>query len=262
MQRTLIALALAIACCMRAGVALTPLTRIQPTLVELAAFSSTVLGILARLKLDKPVIHLVGASDVEAAVDWSDVCATGATLVLVGDKAVQRRRTDDDCVVTVRALYRKQSVIDALQPPSRVGARAASADVFILLNADLYMCVWRRALAEMLHAGKPIVLTAYCAYEGSEMQRLLQSPSVEFGDARIAHCDAEVARLWPSFAAPYNAAAVGRVPPVRTLWSFEANPNAHAAPRDCTHQHGVRNAHWMAFQGDSGVVAAADADEL
>jgi hypothetical protein len=124
--------------CLSAAAALTPLTEIKPSPIELNAFAATVLGALGRLQLtaSKPVIHLLGASDVEAAVDWSPLCEIGATLVMVGPKTMSR--VQDDCVLTVKGLYSTQLMESAMQPPTRFGSSASDPDVFILLNADLY----------------------------------------------------------------------------------------------------------------------------
>jgi len=112
---------------------LTPLTKIAPTAVELEAFAATVVAALATLRemgeltVPHPVVHVVGASNVEAAVDWSPVCAVGATVVLIGPEAVplvatKGTTTVDDtdgqsntrCVSVVRALYTRAAVGAAL----------------------------------------------------------------------------------------------------------------------------------------------------
>ena len=57
---------------------LTPLTQIQPSPAELAVFPETLRQAL--LKLGSPknaVVHILGASSVEDAVDWSSLCLDG-----------------------------------------------------------------------------------------------------------------------------------------------------------------------------------------
>ena len=45
--------------------------------------------------------------------------------------------------------------------------------------------------------------------------------------------------------------SIGDIPEARILWPFDANPHAHAAPKECysLQEHGTRNAYWMAFTG-------------
>lgn len=146
------------------GDKLKPLTEIAPTEVELGAFSATVLGALEKLGFGPgtsaapPVIHLVGASPVEAAVDWTPVCDTGARVVLVGPQAVPLTGTGQgDCVSVVEAVYTRDAV-----GKSAAHAEEADPDLIVLLNADLYHIQWRRSLAELLISRKPAVLTTYC----------------------------------------------------------------------------------------------------
>eukprot|EP01051_Picozoa_sp_SAG22_P000730 SAG22_NODE_22_length_31438_cov_47.016529_14_plen_176_part_00 len=137
-----------------------PLTEIAPTAVELSAFADTAVGALAKLELPAaalPVVHVLGASAVEDAVDWSLLCERGAKVHLVGPQAVVPRAADkggSSCVAAVEGLYSKELVKD-LPPP----------DVVLLHNADVYMPYWRRTLAELLQLRVPIVLTMYCEYE-------------------------------------------------------------------------------------------------
>lgn len=102
------------------GITLQPLTKIAPEAVELDAFAQTVVGAIEALRDMKlvdgthVVAHVVGASGVEAAVDWSPVCATGVTIVLVGPQAVPLTNGGGECVSVVRALYTRAAVGAAL----------------------------------------------------------------------------------------------------------------------------------------------------
>lgn len=104
----------------RSSNTLLPLTKIAPETVELEAFAQTVVGAIEALRDMKlvdsthVVAHVVGASNVEAAVDWSPVCATGVTIVLVGPQAVPLTNGGGDCVSVVRALYTRAAVGTAL----------------------------------------------------------------------------------------------------------------------------------------------------
>lgn len=242
--------------------ALTPLTDIKPTDAELDAFASTVVGALAKLGRDvrskTPVIHVVGASAVEEAVDWRPVCQAGASVVLVGPQVVEQREAGSpprpECVAVVRGLYSRDLVKAALggRDAGDAGARLAKPDLLVLLNADLYMTYWRRTLAELLQIGRPVVVTMYCEYEGALMERLFNWQEMEFTADALAQCDSAVHQAFGSaHAAEHSQAGGGYVPEARTLWEFEANPHAHEVPRECYSgsAHGTRNGHWMAFTG-------------
>lgn len=234
---------------------LKPLTEIQATDEELAAFTATVSGALTKLRgsaldggaaLAAPVVHVVGASGVEAAVDWQPLCEAGATIVLVGPELPEgdAKGSLAPCVTIVRSLYSRKAVADAGAP---------GADVAVILNGDAYMPYWRRTLAELLQSGKPVVLTMYCMFEGAQMDRMFLWHDEEFSAEALAACDAAVGQAFGDAARARhtdegNGAAV---PEARMLWEFSANPNADAEPRDCYSgtAHGVRNAWWMAFEG-------------
>ena len=129
------------------ALALTPLTEISLTKPEGDAFVATLRGALDKLKLEgaRPrVVHLLGASDVEDAVDWSPLCegTEVPALVLIGPQVIERP-PDGGCVHTVKGLYSNGTVHKAL------GATLATPDVIMLHNADLYTCPWRRTLAEV-----------------------------------------------------------------------------------------------------------------
>ena len=146
----------------------TPLTEIDPVDVELRAFAATVDGALAKLDIRSgtPVVHVVGASSVEAAVDWSAVCAkhpAGAAFVLVGPQAVPPSvEAADGCTVdVVKGMYSENLMLAELGPDHP----AVLPDMIMLHNADIYMPYWRRTLAELLRLAVPVVLTVYCEYE-------------------------------------------------------------------------------------------------
>ena len=133
----------------------TPLTEIAPDAEELQAFAATLSGALRRLRaeeggLEAPVVHVVGASSVEAAVGWGSVCTeTGGggcncSLVLAGPQA--ESPSQQPCVRAVPGLWSRQLLRSTHTPPP---------DVVLLHNADLYMIHWRRTLAEMLQVGSP-----------------------------------------------------------------------------------------------------------
>lgn len=131
----------------------------------------------------------------------------------------------------------------------------------IALNCDIYHIQWRRSLAELLRLGKPVVATFYCQFEGAEMVRLMRWSDLEFADSVLAKSDA-VARSahGDTMASGLERGATMEsttpVPEFHELWQFTRNPHAHAAPRECYSltTHGVRNAYWMAFIGDSADV--------
>ena len=226
---------------MGAGV---PLTEIDATSAELEAFAATLAGAIAKLQLPPlAVVHLLGASAVEAAVDWTPVCEAGATLVLVGPQAVAppggRAGTDrDSCVHTVVGLYSREAVRAGLEGVAGVAELAtelAVPDAVVLHNSDLYMPYWRRTLAELLQLEVPVVHTMYCEYEGHKMERLLNWPEIEFTPQAFADCDRLVAANFggQAVAEAHSAGGGGSVPEPRLLWSFEPNPHAHAPPRNC-----------------------------
>jgi hypothetical protein len=237
--------------------ALTPLTQIEPTDQELSAFAATVAGALDQLQ-EAPttsVLHLLGASSTEAMVDWSPLCERGHKLVLVGPNINEQARA---CVTAVAGLWSTELLADHPH---------GAPDVIVLLNADLYMCEWRRTLAQLLQLRKPVVLTVYCAYEGAAMDRLLKWPEVEFAPAQVAQCDRATQQIYGSLLGEaHSAPHVGVVPQVRTLWDLAPNPHAHAPPKESgcradSESHGVRNAYWMAFMG-SGSPATEGKGEL
>ena len=245
---------------------LTPLTQIKATPVELSAFAATVVGLVEKLRVERelrypaaPVVHIVGASDVEDAVDWAPVCALGATVVLVGPKIVPREARA--CVTVVRGLYsrglvarRKLSTTPgAAGWPSTAGAEP---DVVVLLNADVYTCPWRRTLVDLLQSGIPFVVTMYCEFEGHQLSRMLRWSDIEFGEGKMRQCDEVVKHIYgtdltDAHAPSVPSVGVGAVPEARYLWEFEANPHAHLPPKDCYGgtQHGVRNSYWLALTG-------------
>jgi len=212
----------------------------------------------------QPVVHIVGASSVEAAVDWGPVCNIGAILVLVGPQAVPPSRRDGapigvegdsvsgsdngylaGCIHTVRQLYDSNTVRAGLGEQSGVGL----PDVVVLHNADLYMLYWRRTLASLLRRGVPVVVTMYCEYEGHKLNRIFKWAALELGPDMLARCDRANRELWGDEADGYSDGN-DTIPLVRALWNLEANPHAHLPPRWCDkNTHGVRNAYWMAFIG-------------
>ena len=136
----------------------TPLTEIAPDAEELQAFATTLSGALRRLRAEggglaaaAPVVHVVGASSVEAAVDWGSVCTAtdgggcNCSLVLAGPQA-EPPSQQLPCVRAVPGLWSRQLLRSTDTPPP---------DVVLLHNADLYMIHWRRTLAEMLQVGSP-----------------------------------------------------------------------------------------------------------
>ena len=257
MMRPVVALFLAALAC-KGTASLTPLTQIEPTNIELDAFAATVEGALAKLQAPtrRSTVHILGASATEAAVDWSRLCESGHTLVLVGPK-VAEVDGGAECVTTIAGLYSRELVRTSPDP-----------DALVLLNADLYMCEWRRTLAELLQRHTPIVLTIYCEYEGAAMDRLLRWPEVEFAPAQIAQCDDVTRQIYGSLGArTLDTTDVGRVPDVRTLWPLAPNPHAHAAPKESgcradSEAHGVRNAYWMAFAGAAATGGKSSKSEL
>jgi hypothetical protein len=114
----------------------------------------------AAARLPHRVVHVVGASSVEAAVDWTAVCLTGATVVLLGPEAVPLTQSGaGDCVLVVPGVFSRTLVASSSDPAV---AAVGIPDVFVLLNCDLYHIQWRRSLAELLLTRKPVALTTYC----------------------------------------------------------------------------------------------------
>ena len=242
------------------SISLTPLTQIKATPVELSAFAATVVGLVEKLRVERelrhptaPVVHIVGASDVEDAVNWAPVCALGATVVLVGPKIVPREARA--CVTVVRGLYSRALVAGKLS--RALGwAGGAEPDVVVLLNADVYTCPWRRTLVDLLQSGIPFVVTMYCEFEGHQLDRMLRWSDIEFGEGRMRQWDEVVKHIYgtdltDAHAPSVPSVGVGAVPEARYLWEFEANPHAHSPPKDCYGgtQHGVRNSYWLALTG-------------
>ena len=243
------------------GGALTPLTEIAPDGEELRAFSTTLLNALQRARVVsvRPVIHVVGATSVEDRVDWSALCASGATVLLVGPQVepigkmvgsplVPRLRQSESCVTAIRGLYSQALLVAALG----AGHPSATPDLAVALNADIYMHYWRRTLAELLLLEKPVVVTFYCEYEGRELGAVLDHPAVGFSAAALEKCDAYIRRRYRGDADAHLMAIPQRMPRIAQLWAFEPNPSAHAAPVSCTtkpFRHGIRNSFWMGFAG-------------
>ena len=95
----------------------------------------------------------------EDGVDWTPLCERGATVLLIGPEAVVPRDPNaagNACVSVLKELYSVK----------QHGDGDAAADLVLLLNADLYTCVWRRTLVELLQSGLPAVATFYCEFEG------------------------------------------------------------------------------------------------
>ena len=256
-----------------------PLTAIEPTPVELASFAATVVGALAKLRTDvtdlpeKAVVHIIGASPVESAVDWSPLCQQGggdaSFVVLVGPNAVAGEDTwQGGCVTAVKGLYEPggAAMRHALGPNN--AAAAERPDVIVLLNADAYMPYWRRTLAGLLLMGKPVVVTMYCEYEGHKLSRNLDWHKLEFNAPALAECDQMVRSQWGSTVADAHRRAVDTatinpqdsIPEPHMLWKLEENPHASEPPRNCYDaaisgadptEHGVRNAYWLAFTGNT-----------
>lgn len=263
--------------CVAAIAALDPLTQIAPDSEELAVFPATLRAALVRAGVPPRsglVVHIVGATRVEDAVDWSALCQDGLTLVLAGPQVeplakmvkgeaiVPREKGPEQaCVLVVRGLYSVGVVREALGESHP----AATPDLAIAFNADVYMDYWRRTLAGMLQMRTPVVVTVYCEYERDELSKVLTDTSafsvdaIEAGDAYIRkryRGDADDFLDLTPLAAPLPAA--------RTLWTFEPNPQAHRDPIDCLekpYRHGVRNAFWVAFSGAAATANGAPGHE-
>ena len=252
--------------------ALTPLTEIMPDTEELSVFPATLRAAVTKagvMSLTGSVVHIMGATSVEDAVDWSALCADGLTLVLAGPQVhplakmvkgqeiVQRKKPGQECVTVVRGLYSVGVVRDAL------GARhaAANPDVIVAFNADVYKEYWRRTLADLLLIRKPVIVTMYCEYEGAELSSVLGDPSA-FSVSAMDEGDAYIRKRYRGDADDFLALtpAAAPLPTARMLWQFERNPNAHQPPVDCLakpYRHGVRNSFWTAFVGEIAVAGDA-----
>ena len=202
-----------------AALALPPLTEVAPTAGELAAFPATLRAAVERLGLRGGCIHLVGASSVEAAAPWGAACGGGGAgdpcrcqLVLAGPE-LPAEGGAAGCVssVNTRGGYSQAAVARTLEamggerrgPPvprsvltHAAGPHAARGvpDAFVLFNADLYMPIWRRTLAELVRSALPVVLTVYCTYEAHKVERILKWPEVEYTAAALAAGDAALVR--------------------------------------------------------------------
>lgn len=165
------------------------------------------------LENSAPVIHIVGASEVEQEIEWASLCDLGAAVVLVGPTVVPHRSTKpklneshsysdskrkgENCVSAIKGLYSHAAVRRA-RIQGQLARHEVKPDVFILHNADLYMCTWRRTLAELLQNGAPVILTMYCEFEGASMQRLFKWPEREFSAEALNSCDSMVQRAFGS----------------------------------------------------------------
>ena len=208
----------------------------------------------------------MGATAVEDAVDWSPLCDDGLTLVLVGpqveplakmvkgEEVVPRERPGQECVTVIRGLYSPGMVREVLGAQSA----AASPDVVVSFNADVYMDYWRRTLGSLLLSRTPVVVSMYCEYEDSELSKVLAEPTA-FSSSALEAGDAYVRRRYRGDAddfllhTPMDATTTLSA---RSLWAFEPNPNAHLPPVDCLakpYRHGVRNSFWTAFVGVASV---------
>lgn len=167
-----------------------PLTQRMASPAELGGFANTLSGALARLGLSSTpsTIHVIGASDVEDAVDWSSFCEQGHRIVLVGPLVVRRVYPRESCVSAVAGMY-SAGLIDDTIDPSEKSSGLASPDLSILFNADLYMPYWRRTLAELLQRRQPVVLTVYCEYEIHKVDHLFKWSEKAFSTRGFAECD-------------------------------------------------------------------------
>ena len=264
---------------LHANHALTPLTEIQASEEELNVFPLTMRAALSRagIKLSGAIVHVMGASDVEDAVDWSILCRDGLTIVLVGpqvaplakmvrgEEVVARKRTGQECVQVIRSLYSVDVVKDAL---GTEGSAAADPDLVIAFNADVYQEYWRRTLASLMLLRIPVAVTFYCEYEGGELSKVLDKPISAFSADAMDTGDGYIRKRYRGdadhFLALTLAAPAAQLPAARSLWQFEPNPNAHRPPIDCLakpYRHGVRNAFWTAFIGAVAPVREPEPDE-
>lgn len=213
-------------------------------------------GGLQRLRTPRPVqiVHLIGASDVEASVDWLPLCQKyGLTFLLVGPKLIEStvNKKADRCVHYLTDLYTKEALANSQLDPSLL-----TPDLLVGLNVDIYMIYWRRTLGLMLQTGKPIVITVYCGYEGHKLVRLMKWKEQSFSPQALSQCDGFNKRTSSTGTGGADRDAVFDTPEIVTLWDFEPNPHAHAKPKNCYGKaimegkdHGVRNSFWLGFQG-------------
>lgn len=214
-RRRLEALVVAALVCCEPVASLVPLTEIKAEPVELDAFAATLVGALEKLGLNNPIVHMIGTSDVEHAVDWSPACEMGATILMVGPNAVLHRAAGS-CVTAIKGVYSKE-VVEAAADPSQL-----EPDVFMLHHADIYTCsLWRRTLSKLLNTGKPIVLTVYCEFEGAAMDRIFRWWDEELSPQRVTKCSGGISE------------SDGVIHKPTKLWGFQRNPHAHAPPRSC-----------------------------
>lgn len=203
-----------------------PLTKIQATQIELKVFPSTLLSAIQKLgqtALPINVIHVIGASDVEASIDWSPVCQKNIHIVLIGPKATaltSQNIATTNCTTVVVSKYSRSIVAQELATETHLH----NPSLVIGFNVDIYMPYWKDTMVDIVHSGVPVVVTLYCQYEGAKLARLLKW---EYDDATL-------------------------------VWDLEANPFAHKKPVNCYKtsvmkglEHGVRNSFWMSFQGST-----------
>ena len=198
-----------------------PLTKIQATQIELKVFPSTLLSAIQKLTVPINVIHVIGASDVEASIDWSPVCQKNIHIVLIGPKATaltSQNIATTNCTTVVVSKYSRSIVAQELATETHLH----NPSLVIGFNVDIYMPYWKDTMVDIVHSGVPVVVTLYCQYEGAKLARLLKW---EYDDATL-------------------------------VWDLEANPFAHKKPVNCYKtsvmkglEHGVRNSFWMSFQG-------------
>ena len=252
-----------LACLLGLNLALTPLTEIPPESKELSVFGKTLQEALTKSGTEGgAVVHIVGATSVEDAVDWAPLCKQGHSLVLVGpqvspisvmvkgEAVVPRDKPGQECVTVVRGLYSRGVLREALGADHK----AVEPDLAISYNADVYMDYWRRTLAELIQLNKPVVVTMYCEYEGNEVLRLFNEAEKSFSDEALEVCDSYIRKRYRGDADQFmDVTPVQRpLPSPRILWSFTANSHAHMPPQDCLakpYRHGVRNSYWLAFVG-------------
>jgi hypothetical protein len=228
-----------------------PLTTIDATQTELDAFIATVEGGLLKINANKQiVVHLVGASEVEASIDWSPLCEKyNIEFLLVGPKLpnVTSKKRESQCTHYHKSLYSRRSLAE-----SNLNKNLLIPDLVIGFNVDIYMIYWRRTLGELIQLRKPIIVTVYCAYEGHKLVRLMKWRDQEFSPAALSQCDT------------FNKVKIisndlrsdADIPEIITLWDFTENPHAHAKPKNCYNKkimegfdYGVRNSFWIGFQG-------------
>ena len=248
---------------------LTPLTTIEPTEAELMVFGNTFHAAIDRFDLpdqQASIVHVVGASAVEDTVNWRLLCDDGMRIVLVGPQVApigtmtaspivpRDDRPGEECVTVVRALYSRAAMAAAL---GATHPELVTPDAIIVFNADVYMHYWRRTLAEIVLTRKPVAITFYCEFERKEVRRALLP--INFGAEAIAACDAHLAKRYRGDADAFLFAPLPALPALKMLWEFEQNPHIAGEPTSCEADpetgefaHGVRNAYWIAFEGEGG----------